>query len=269
MVHYRRRKVIELLSHISDDCALNGFFSPAQRQRLLQAVSARRSVRAYRGEPTVEQMSALHYAAARCCLPGVRIEIGETDPALLFRRLPVVGGVTGTNKYAAIIADMDAPRAALHAGVSGEAFILEATALGVGTCWVASFRRKEFFLPLQGHEQPLAVTPLGVINEVNPGRKRRKLNDLCVGDPAAWPLWAYRAAECVRQAPSALNRQPWRMAYAGRTLMLSRGRLGGSDLDMGIALLHMSLGAEDNPHRILWGEGREVASLVLEDEGIS
>lgn len=251
---------------ITEACALNGFFSPAQRQRLLQAVAARRSVRAYRGAPDVAQLSALHYAAARCCLPGVRIEIGDTDPKLLFRRLPVVGGISGTGKFAAIIADTSVPRAVLHAGVSGEAFILEATALHVGTCWVMSYRKKEFFLPLREHEQALAVTPLGIINEVNAGRKRRKLTDLCVGDPAAWPLWAYRAAECVRQAPSAVNRQPWRMSYAGRTLMLSRAAVGGTELDMGIALLHMSLGAEDHPHVIQWGEGREVASLVLEEE---
>ena len=266
MIHYRHRKVIEMDHGITEECALNGFFSPAQRQRLLQAVSARRSVRAYRGEPDVSQMSALHYAAARCCLPGVRIEIGDTDPRLLFRRLPVVGGIQGTGKFAAIIADTSAPYSALHAGVSGEAFILEATALNVGTCWVMSYRRKEFFLPLKEGERALAVTPLGVINDVNPGRKRKKLTDLCVGDPAAWPLWAYRAAECVRQAPSAMNRQPWKLSYAGRTLMLSRAGAGGTEVDMGIALLHMSLGAEDHAHVIRWGEGREIASMVLEEE---
>lgn len=249
-----------------EPCALNGFFSPAQRARLLNAVSARRSVRAYRGEPDVAQLSALHFSAARACLPGVRIEIADTDPALLFRRLPVVGGIAGTGKYAAVIVDEAAPRALLHAGISGEAFILEATSLGVGTCWVASFRRKECFLPLEEHERVAAVTPLGVPNDVNPGRKRKKLSEICAGDPSAWPLWAFNAAECVRQAPSAVNLQPWRLAYAGRTLMLMKGGLGGSELDLGIALLHMSLGAGETPHEIHWGEGKEIASLIAEEE---
>ena len=249
-----------------DACELNGFFSPAQRKRFLDAVNKRRSVRAYRSEPDVGQMSALSYTAARVCLPGVRIEIGDTDPALLYRRFPVVGGISGTGKFAAIIADERVPRAGLMAGISGEAFILEAAALGIGTCWVASFRRKEFFLPLNEGEKALAVTPLGVPNEVNAGRKRKKLSDLCVGDPAAWPLWAYHAAECVRQAPSALNLQPWRLSYAGRTLVLMKTPRGGSELDMGIALLHMSLGVGEREHTIQWGEGREIAALLMEDE---
>lgn len=249
-----------------DPCALNGFYSPAQRARLLENVNRRRSVRAYRLEPDVSQLSALHYAAARVCLPGVRIEIADTDPSLLFRRLPVVGGISGTGKYAALIADLSIPRAMLHAGVSGEAFVLEATALGVGSCWVASFRKKECFVPLKEQERVLAAIPLGISNEVSAGRRRKKLSEICVGDPAAWPLWAYHAAECVRQAPSALNLQPWRLSYAGRTLLLMKGGRSGTDLDMGIALLHMSLGAGEKEHEIQWGEGKEIAALLAEDE---
>ena len=48
-----------------DRCALNGCFAPAQREKWLNAVAHRRSVRAYADAPDVEQMSALHYAAAR------------------------------------------------------------------------------------------------------------------------------------------------------------------------------------------------------------
>ena len=33
---------------------------------------------------------------------------------------------------------------------------------------------------------------------------------------------AYSAAECVRIAPSAINLQPWKLNYAGRTLQLLR-----------------------------------------------
>ncbi|MBR1586341.1 MAG: nitroreductase family protein [Clostridia bacterium] len=250
-----------------EKCPLNDFFSPAQRARFLEAVAKRRSVRAYRMGPDMAQLSALHFAAARVCLPGVRIVLHDAEPELLFRRLPMVGGISGTNKYAAVIADDSVtPRAALHAGISGEAFVLEATAMGLGTCWVASFRKNAVDIPLNPHEKVLAVTPLGVSNEVSSGRKRKKLTEICVGDPASWPLWAYHAAECVRQAPSAVNLQPWRLAYAGRTLMLMKGGVGGSALDLGIALLHMSLGVGDKPHEIQWGEGKEIASLIAEDE---
>ena len=104
-----------------ESCPLNGFYSPAQRARFLAAVSVRASVRQFAGEPDVAQRSALNYAAARVCLPGVRIEMGENAPEKVFRRWPFVGGIAGTRRYAAIIADETLPRAQLLAGISGEA----------------------------------------------------------------------------------------------------------------------------------------------------
>ena len=247
------------------ECALNQFFAPAQRERLLSAVSRRCSVRAYAGEPTVAQLSALNYAAARVCLPGARIVLAEAPAALLYRHLPFVPAISGTGRYAAVIVNEQAdPHAGIHAGISGEAFVLEATALGVGTCWVMAFKRKNADLPLRAGEKIAAVIALGVPARGEPvSRKRKKLTEFCADDPAGWPLWAYNAAECVRQAPSALNRQPWRLSFVGRTLLLTQA--GGTALDMGIALLHLSLGVGDKPHEIRWESGRDVASILSED----
>lgn len=248
-----------------DDCALNGFFAPAQRERFFRAAALRRSVRTYTADPDVAQMSALNYAAARVCLPGVRIVLGEAPAALLYRHLPFVTPITGTGRYAAVIANDQAdPHAAIHAGISGEALVLEATALGVGTCWVMAFKRKSVDVPVQAGEKVLAVIALGQFeNREENARKRKKLTEICTDDPSPWPLWAYNAAECVRQAPSALNRQPWRLSFSGRTLLLTQA--GGTDLDMGIALLHLSLGLEQRPHEIRWETGRNIASLLSED----
>ena len=245
-------------------CALNDFYTPAQRARFLSAVSSRRSVRVYRGNPDVEQLSALNYAAARLCLPGVRIAIGEGESESLFRKLPGIERISGASRYAAVIVKEEVPHAAVHAGISGEAFVLEAVSLGLGTCWVASFKRSGINVGMEYGEKVLAVTPLGVPGGEGAGRKRKKLSEICAGDPTVWPLWAYNAAECVRQAPSALNLQPWRLSFAGRTLVLTRAAMGGS-LDMGIAMLHMSLGVGEKPHLMRWGEGKEIASLIAED----
>lgn len=247
-----------------EPCALNGFYSPAQRARFLAAVSRRASVRKYSGPPDIAQKSALQYATGRICLPGVRLELCEGEPERIFRRLPVVGGVTGTGCCAALIVDQSVPRAYLHAGVSGEALALEAVSLGLGCCWLAAFKPAGLPLALGEDERTAAILALGVPAEEPEGHKRKKLTEICQGDPAAWPLWAYRAAECVRFAPSAMNLQPWRLSFAGRTLALSRARFGG-DLDMGVALLHMSLGVGEKEHVIRWGEGKEIATLVAED----
>ena len=68
--------------------------------------------------------------------PQARLELCEGEPERIFRRLPVVGGVTGTGCCAALIVDQSAPRVYLHAGISGEALALEAVSLGLGCCWI-------------------------------------------------------------------------------------------------------------------------------------
>ena len=248
-----------------DTCAVNGFFSSAQIEKYSAAVQKRRSVRAFKGDPDVQQMSALHYAAARVALPGVRIALGEAPFSDLYRRLPLVETIHGSRRYAAVIADERIPHAAIHAGISGEAFILEAVALNLGTCWVAAFKRGGVNLPLEEGEKVKAVIALGVPDKEGGSRKRKRLSEICASNPTDWPFWAYNAAEYVRVAPSAVNLQPWRLSFAGNTLTLSSAR-AGANLDMGIAMLHMTLGAQDQRHVMRWGEGKEIAALIAEEK---
>ena len=48
-----------------DTCALNDFYSPAQRARFLASIPKRQSVRKFSAAPDVAQKSALNYAASR------------------------------------------------------------------------------------------------------------------------------------------------------------------------------------------------------------
>ena len=248
-------------------CPLTGFYSPAQRARLYAATGRRESVRTFQCAPDAAQKSALSYAAARVCLPGCRIEMSDCEDKKLYRTVPFVDTIIGTERYAALIADEKAPHAAACLGISGEAFALEAVALGLGTCWVTgTYRRRAVDVRLQTGERLMGVMALGVPAEGSRGERRRKsLQAMCTGKPEDWPLWAYSAAECVRIAPSAMNLQPWKMNYAGRTLQLLRTGLGAHELDMGIAMLHMSLGAQEKEHVVFWGEGQTAATLLAED----
>ena len=247
-----------------ESCALSGFYSPAQRKRFLQAVSQRVSVRTFGGPPDVARKNVLQYACGRVCLPGVRIEMGMNEPENVFRRTPFVESIMGSGFFAAIIIDEKAPNARFHAGISGEAFTLEAVSLGLGTCWLYNFKAAGVQVPLQAGEKVVALIAVGIPALEGKLRKRKKLSDICQGDPNTWPLWAYQAAECVRVAPSAMNRQPWRLLHVGQTVVLQRARLG-DDLELGIALLHLSLGVGEREHVIRWGSGKEVASLVVAD----
>lgn len=247
-----------------DHCELTALFSPAQRTRLLQATTRRFSVRTFSGEADAPQLSALQYAVQKLTLPGVRLVIDSCEERKLYKKLPGVPAISGTGQFAAVIVDTAIPYAKYHAGICGEAFVLEAFSLGLGACWIGSFKKSGLHIQLAEYEKVAAVIPFGTFDgEMHP-RKRKTLASICNGNPTDWPLWAYNAAECVRNAPSAINFQPWHMSFAGRTLMLRKKGLG-TKLDLGIALLHMSLGVGEKEHIIRWEDGKQIASLLAED----
>src|SRR4030043_1086721 len=74
------------------------------------------------------------------------------------------GKVKGAPAFIAFIGDMDDPFVQEGVGYTGEGIILEATALGLNTCWVAGFFRRETvasLIDVSDKEQVLAVTPGG------------------------------------------------------------------------------------------------------------
>lgn len=221
-------------------CAWEGFFTSSQRKRWLSAIPQRYSCRKFSGPADVAQLSALHYLAARAQLPGLRLAFGECDSTRLFVAVPLVPRIEYASQYVALMVNQGHPDALLHAGIAGEALCLEATQQNLGSCWVSgTLRRRQVEIELGPDERIAAVIPFGQAAPVDKATSspRKALAALCLDDPASWPLWAYQAAEAVRMAPSAVNRQPWRFGFSGGTLMLS-GRGFGS-LDYGIAILHM------------------------------
>ena len=199
-------------------------------------------------------------APARACLVD--------DPAqLLFTGL--VGGygkVSGTPLAAAFIGRLpggagEAPDDVQAAvGYLGEAFILEATRLGLGTCWIAgSFDKAgaDRLTELAHDEQVIAVTPLGYPTSQQAGGERllrtmvkasarlsvEKLAPGILDD--GWPQWAVSAVQAARLAPSGANRQPWRFRMEGPKLVMGRAEklYWTAPIDFGIARLHVELGA--------------------------
>ena len=163
-------------------------------------------------------------APARVCLVD--------DPAqLLFTGLVgSYGKVTGTPLSAAFVgrapAGEDVPDdVQAAAGYLGEGFILEATRLGLGTCWIAgSFDHAGAakLVELDPGEQVVAVTPLGyptlqqtggerLLRTMVKASARLSVEKLAPGIlDGGWPQWAVSAVQAARLAPSGANRQPWR-----------------------------------------------------------
>ncbi|MBE0527039.1 MAG: nitroreductase family protein, partial [Candidatus Thorarchaeota archaeon] len=158
----------------------------------------------------------------------------------------------------AFIGDMKAPNVQASAGYIGEGVILEATALGLNTCWVGGFFKRESVvkqIDLKDSEQILAITPIGYSKEEadrvgNSAKKyrRKDLNGFILSKERKIGEWTDSALEAARFAPSAANRQPWRFAINESSITISsnskREGFGVSRrLDCGIAMLHLELGA--------------------------
>lgn len=116
---------------------LETLFSPMQKEKLRQAALVRTSCRSFAGAPDTAAFAALSYVVGRCALPGARLVLTPVDESLFTGTILGMGRITGCKMAAVVIACGTEALCRVHAGILGEAFVLEATALGLGTCWVS------------------------------------------------------------------------------------------------------------------------------------
>ncbi|MGM0549000.1 MAG: nitroreductase family protein [Bacillota bacterium] len=196
--------------------------------------------------------------------PEVRIEIlpnsiKEILPALKGK----YGNFTESPAFIAFIINDKGEHRWTKMGYIGEATILEATALGLGTCWIAGRYlegKSDFNIDLKRGERLVAVSPLGYssesynltrhfISKLFPHRDRKNVKELCPdGYDPDWPSWVKNAIKIASYAPSRLNRQPWRFYYGENKLLLDSVGEPSSykRLECGISLLHLEVGALDS-----------------------
>ncbi len=175
------------------------------------------------------------------------------------------GKVSGAPAFIAFIGDMRASSVQEEVGYTGEGIILEATALGLNTCWVAGFFRPESvasLVEIKDNERVLAVTPVGyasrfesLVERLMTGfgltHRRLPLSKLVNEWRAdSLPEWEKVSLEAARLAPSAVNRQPWGFDVdsSGITVFVrtSSPEFNVSKrLDCGIAMLHIEVAASN------------------------
>jgi nitroreductase len=194
------------------------------------------------------------------------------------RRLGTYGFIKGATGYV-VGAVRKGPGDLEDFGYLLEEVILRATELGLGTCWLGgTFTRSTFTSRFGGvarDESIPAVVSIGYpgddgterIREREEGTRRFAPDDLFFAGEFGRPLGPDRldgyeeALEAVRMAPSATNKQPWRIVrrdddwhfYLVRTKGYGKGSpwfrlLRIADLqrvDLGIAMCHFELVARE------------------------
>jgi nitroreductase len=182
------------------------------------------------------------------------------------------GKIKDVSAFIAFIGNMDGPFVQEAVGYTGEGIILEATALGLNTCWVGGFFRREIVASLtevRDKERVLAITPVGYAQESESweeklmtgfarSHNRLSLSELVRGLPREkWPNWVGVSLEAARLAPSAANRQPWGFHVQDdgiRVFVRTRGPEFNVSkrLDCGIAMLHLEVAALDSGCKGEW-----------------
>jgi hypothetical protein len=175
-----------------------------------------------------------------------------------------------------------------------EEVVLHATGLGLGTCWLGgTFTRSTFTSRFGGVDRDETIPAVvsagypgddgtGRIHERQQGTRRFPPDELFFDGEWADPLGRERedgygeALEAVRMAPSATNKQPWRMVRCGDDwhfyLVRTKGYGKGSPwfrllriadlqrVDLGIAMCHFELVARESGRDGRW---------VVEDPGLA
>jgi nitroreductase len=231
--------------------------------RWYPAIFKRHSRRTYSAEvPKEEKLARLDQVCREFRpFPEVRSQLVRKSPETVFKGLVGhYGRVNGAPMYIAFTGEMSSPRVQEAAGYTGEGIILDATALGLATCWVGGFFRPEGVrsqIDIREGERVLSVTPVGyappektrqekIMSGLVKSRSRRPLTKLVGGKAAS--LWMEKALEAARLAPSAQNRQPWRFRVEKDAVVITADRSFSTSsiskrLDCGIAMLHFELGA--------------------------
>jgi hypothetical protein len=231
------------------------------------AINARRSRRAYDKSKTIgaEVKNRLHEVCSGFRpYSGVRVEfISEPPDDIFANALGFYGNIKNAPAFLAFIGDMSDPNVQEKMGYTGEAAVLEATSLGLGTCWVAltyNAKAVKSLVKLGQNEKLICVSPVGYTTETwsfeekalsgfGVFHQRKPLPSMVSGLPEpGWPDWAKAAVEAARLAPSAMNRQPWsfHVEKDGVTVAIKSGGMEfnvAKRLDCGIAMLHIQLGA--------------------------
>ncbi|MDF2557912.1 MAG: Nitroreductase family protein [Bacillales bacterium] len=151
-------------------------------------------------------------------------------------------------------------------GFYGELLVLEATLLGLGTCWVGgSFDRKSQVFHVEKDEiLPYVITVGECLDEKSfreklihglSHQRSTKVEDLIVasGNINKLPIEFIEAMKAVHKAPSAMNSQPVRFEYTNGEVYAHHKNPSVKDsVDLGIAKAHFIVKAGGS---FEWGNG--------------
>ena len=243
-------------------------------QELLGLFLERKSIRTYDERPLEEG----HKEALKAFSQGMSNPFGAQVRFVFLEgenkdtRYGTYGVIRGAVDYVGALVK-EGPLSLEGLGYELEMLMLKGFTLGIGSCWLGgTFKREDFKKALNISKEELfpAVSPLGYPREnksvadhlvrfLSKGNARKNKEALFFSKELFLPLEDQdeerfgQILEMVRLAPSASNKQPWRLVISKKSVDFYEAKTPGYSeafaydlqrLDLGIAACHFHLGAQ-------------------------
>ena len=218
---------------------------------LKEAIDVRQSHRRYTGAPLGEENARI----LEDCIKkineesGLSIQLIQNSPETFAKSYC---GIKGTDSLIAVVGNEDETYLLEKVGYYGEKVVLEATRLGLGTCWVSfTYDRDKCPCVIEPGQKLVMVIAVGEIAEDHQhedefGKQISHRNSRPIeymyssdGEP---PEWFIDGMNAVAKAPSNLNAQPVKFFYSpSKVIAYVDGVPANQNIDLGIAELHFEL----------------------------
>lgn len=233
-----------------------------------EIIHSRYSVRNYNGEPLsneiIEKIETYIKDLSNPFDKEVKIKLVNKHKDNEDIKLGTYGVIRGAENFL-ISACHNDDLSLMTLGYSLEKIILYCTSLGLGTVWLGgTFKKSDFAkaINLKTDEILPIVSPVGVeggkkslfATIASKSRNKRKdFSELFFNENFNTPLTEsdakefFEPLEMLRLAPSAVNKQPWRVIKTGNRIdFYVASHNSFSNVDIGIALCHFQLTALEN-----------------------
>lgn len=233
-----------------------------------EAIQARYSVRSYSDKPlskeVIDKINSYIKQVNNPFNEKIKIQLVEKNTNGESIKLGTYGVIKGA-EYFLISACQDNDKSRMALGYSLEKVILYCTSLGLGTVWLGgTFKKGDFAkaIDLKSDEVLPIVSPVGyaggkksILGSLvgNNKGKRKNFSEIFFNESFNTPLTEsdakgyYEPLEMLRLAPSAVNKQPWRILKEGDKIhfyLASNNKF--TSVDIGIAICHFHLTALEN-----------------------
>ena len=221
-----------------------------------EAIEARHSVRAYKGEPlAADVVEVLEERIKELNEKGhLHMQLIRNEMKAFEGKLAKYGKFRGVNNYI-VMAGKKADDLDERIGYYGEQLVLLAQTLGLNTCWVGlSYSKVPGTYVLEAGEVIKAYIAIGYGETQGVSHKIKSVEQVSNANDLT-PSWFRQGVEAALLAPTAVNQQKFFFEYIpardGKPVRVLAKRnfslIGFTQMDLGIAKCHFEIGAgKDN-----------------------